>query len=75
MSTSRYIARLMGPVLLIIGIGMVMGMLTEGDAYSSLLKEFIGSRALIFVTGVWRWSPEWRSSTRIMFGSRTGGWS
>jgi hypothetical protein len=51
MATSRYIARLMGPVLLIIGIGMVMGMLTEGDGYSSLLKEFIGSRALIFVTG------------------------
>jgi len=52
MATSRYIARLMGPVLLIIGIGMVMGMLTEGDGYSSLLKEFIGSRALIFITGV-----------------------
>ena len=73
MSTSRYIARLMGPVLLIIGIGMVMGMLTEGDAYSSLLKEFIGSRALIFVTGVLVlvaglaiinahnvWVPDWR---------------
>ena len=73
MSTSRYIARLMGPVLLIIGIGMVMGMLTEGDAYSSLLKEFIGSRALIFVTGVLAliaglaivnahnlWVPDWR---------------
>jgi hypothetical protein len=73
MATSRYIARLMGPVLLIIGIGMVMGMLTEGDAYSSLLKEFIGSRALIFVTGVLAlvaglaivnahnlWVPDWR---------------
>ena len=73
MSTSRYIARLMGPVLLIIGIGMVMGMLTEGDAYSSLLKEFIGSRALIFVTGMLTliaglaivnahnvWEPDWR---------------
>jgi hypothetical protein len=52
MATSRYIARLMGPVLLVIGIGMVMGMLSEGDSYSSLLKEFIASRALIFVTGV-----------------------
>jgi hypothetical protein len=51
MSTSKYIARLMGPVLLTIGIGMVMGMLTEGDGYSSVLKEFISSRALIFVTG------------------------
>ena len=51
MTTSRYIARLMGPVMLIIGIGMIGGMLTEGDAYSSLMKEFIGSRALIFITG------------------------
>jgi len=42
MTTSRYIARLMGPVMLIIGIGMIGGMLTEGDAYSSLMKEFIG---------------------------------
>ncbi len=38
--------------MLIIGIGMIAGMLTEGDGYSSLLKEFIASRALIFVTGV-----------------------
>jgi hypothetical protein len=73
MATSRYIARLMGPVMLIIGIGMVMGMLSEGDAYSSLLKEFIGSRALIFITGVLAlvaglaivnahnlWVPDWR---------------
>jgi len=52
MDKSEYIARLMGPVMLIIGIGMIGGMLTEGDAYSSLLKEFIGSRALIFITGV-----------------------
>jgi hypothetical protein len=73
MATSRYIARLMGPVLLIIGIGMVMGMLSEGDAYSSLLKEFIGSRAIVFITGVLAllagvaivnahnlWVPDWR---------------
>ena len=52
MTTSRYIARLMGPVMLIIGIGMIMGTLTEGEGYSSLMKEFIGSRALIFITGV-----------------------
>ena len=52
MDRSEYIARLMGPVMLIIGIGMIAGMLTEGDGYSSILKEFIASRALIFVTGV-----------------------
>jgi len=52
MDRSEYIARLMGPVMLIIGIGMIAGMLTEGNGYSSILKEFIASRALIFVTGV-----------------------
>ena len=79
MTTSTYIARLMGPVLLIIGIGMIMGMLTEGDAYSSLLKEFIGSRALIFVTGGLAllaglavvnahnlWVPDWRVIVTIL---------
>jgi hypothetical protein len=50
MTASRYVARLMGPVLLAIGIGMVVGLLTEGDGYPALMKEFLGSRALIFLT-------------------------
>ena len=79
MTTSRYIARLMGPVFLTIGIGMVMGMLTEGEGYSSLLKEFISSRALIFVTGVLAftaglavvnahnlWVPDWRVIVTVL---------
>ncbi len=73
MTASRYIARLMGPVLLAIGIGMVVGIVTEGDAYLALMKEFLGSRALIFLTGVLTlvaglaivnahslWVPDWR---------------
>jgi hypothetical protein len=52
MDTSKYIARLMGPVMLAIGIGMALGLLMEGATYSSLLKEFIASRALIFITGM-----------------------
>jgi hypothetical protein len=79
MTTSRYIARLMGPVMLIIGIGMIMGMLTEGEGYSSLMKEFIGSRALIFVTGSLAllaglavvnahnlWVPDWRVIVTVL---------
>jgi hypothetical protein len=79
MTTSRYIARLMGPVMLIIGIGMIGGMLTEGEAYSSLMKEFIGSRALIFITGTLAlvaglavvnahnlWVPDWRVIVTIL---------
>jgi hypothetical protein len=79
MNTSKYIARLMGPVLLVIGIGMVMGMLSEGDAYSSLLKELIGSRAIIYVTGALallagvavvnahnKWVPDWRVIVTVL---------
>jgi len=79
MTTSRYLARLMGPVLLTIGVGMVFGMLLEGDAYSSLMKEFIASRALIFITGALGltaglaivnahnlWVPDWRVIVTIL---------
>ncbi|HXG78102.1 MAG TPA: hypothetical protein VNJ31_02015, partial [Methyloceanibacter sp.] len=52
MSTSKYLARLMGPVLALAAIGMAIGLMQEGESYSSLMKEFIGSRALIFITGV-----------------------
>jgi hypothetical protein len=69
----------MGPLLLIIGIGMAVGMLMEGEAYSSLLKEFIGSRALIFITGMLAlvaglavvnahnlWVPDWRVIVTVL---------
>ena len=52
MTSSTYIARLMGPVLLVIGIGMAVGLMLQGEGYSSLLREFIGSRSLIFITGI-----------------------
>jgi hypothetical protein len=79
MNTSRYIARLMGPVLLIIGIGMIAGLFVEAESYSSLMKEFIGSRALIFITGVLAllaglaivnahnlWVPDWRVVVTVL---------
>jgi hypothetical protein len=79
MDTSRYIARLMGPVMLVIGIGMVAGLFVVGGAYSSLMKEFIGSRALIFITGVLAllaglaivnahnlWVPDWRVLVTVL---------
>lgn len=78
MNTSKYIARLMGPVLLIIGIGMALGLMMETD-YSSLMKEFIGNRAVIFLTGVLAllagvaivnahnlWVPDWRLIITIL---------
>jgi hypothetical protein len=65
--------------LAIIGIGMAMGLLMEGETYSSLLKEFIGSRALIFLTGALAlvaglaivnahnlWVPDWRVIVTVL---------
>ena len=79
MTTSKYIARLMGPVLLIIAIGMALGLAMEGQGYSSLLKEFIGNRGLIFITGVLAlvagvaivnahnlWVPDWRVIVTVL---------
>ena len=79
MTTSKYIARLMGPVLLLAGIGMALGLMHEAESYSSLIKEFISSRALIFVTGVLAllaglaivnahnlWVPDWRVIVTVL---------
>jgi hypothetical protein len=73
MNTSRSLARLIGPIMLVIGIGMAFGLMMEGAGYSSVLKEFIANRALIFLTGVLAllagvaiinvhnvWEPDWR---------------
>ncbi len=73
MHTSRLIARLMGPVLIVIAMGMAFGLILEGSGYSSLMKEFIVHRGLIFLTGVLAllagvtivnehnlWVPDWR---------------
>jgi hypothetical protein len=79
MTASRYIARLMGPVLLAIGIGMIVGLMTEGDSYAALMKEFVGSRALIFLMGALTlaaglaivnahnlWVPDWRVVVTVL---------
>ena len=79
MTTSKYIARLMGPVLLIMAVSMALGLAMEGQGYSSLLKEFIGNRGLIFITGVLAllagvaivnahnlWVPDWRVIVTVL---------
>jgi len=45
--------------LAIIGIGMAVGLLMEGETYSSLLKEFIASRQVIFLTGILALTAGW----------------
>ena len=79
MNTSRSLARLMGPILLVIGIGMACGLIMEGAGYSNVLKEFIANRALIFLTGILAllagvaiinvhnvWVPDWRVIVTVL---------
>jgi hypothetical protein len=48
MSTSRYIARLMGPLLLIMGLGMVI----ESETMRALSQEFLSNLSLIYLAGI-----------------------
>jgi len=48
---SKLIARLMGPVLLVMGIGMALGLWMNPDVYTSMMKDFMGNLALICLIG------------------------
>src|ERR1700737_886045 len=48
MSTSVFIARLIGPVMLVIGLAV----LANQSAFRDMAEEFLASRALIFLSGL-----------------------
>jgi hypothetical protein len=48
MSTSVFIARLIGPVMLVIGLAV----LTNQRAFREMADEFLRSRALLFLSGL-----------------------
>jgi hypothetical protein len=48
MRTSIFLAQLIGPVMLAVGIGMV----ANGAVYRELAEEFLRSRALIYLSGL-----------------------
>ena len=48
MANSIFLAKLMGPVMLAVGIGV----LVNGNAFRSLAEEALCSRALIFLSGL-----------------------
>ncbi len=48
MATSRYLAKLIGPIFLTIGIGM----LANGAFYRDLITEALASHVLIYLSGV-----------------------
>ncbi len=53
MQTSLYLAKLIGPTLLVIGIGMLI----NRDGYRDMAREFLGSRALIYLAGILAFVP------------------
>jgi hypothetical protein len=52
MTHSTLIARLMGPVLLVMGIGMALGLWLSPDVYTGVMKDFMGNIALIWLVGI-----------------------
>jgi hypothetical protein len=48
MQTSRFLAQLIGPTLLVIGIGL----LVNRAGYRGMAQEFLKSRALIYIAGL-----------------------
>ena len=48
MATSVFLAKLIGPVLLVIGIGMLINQ----AGYRAMAEEFLRSRALIYIAGL-----------------------
>ena len=74
MNNSTLIARLMGPLLLVLGVGMLIGLLGDGEAeYMTMLRGFMADIPLIIVFGMLTlvaglaivnahnlWVPDWR---------------
>lgn len=69
MQTSIFLAKLIGPALLVIGLGMLI----NRDGYRTIAREFLASRALIYLAGLFAlvpglalvlshnvWAADWR---------------
>jgi len=48
MAASIFIARLLGPVLILIGLALLL----RGEAFREILREFLASKALHYLAGV-----------------------
>ena len=75
MTTSVFLARLIGPVCLVIGVALLL----NGAAYRALAQEFLDSPALIFLSGLLTmpaglaivlhhniWAADWRVLITIL---------
>jgi hypothetical protein len=70
MASSTFIARILGPILVIIGLGLLL----EGETFRAMAGEFLRSAALVYFSGVATlalglailnvhhlWTRDWRS--------------
>ncbi len=75
MQTSHFLAQLIGPMLLVIGLGMLI----NRDGYRAMAKEFLASRALIYIAGLLAlvpglavvlthnvWAADWRAIITLL---------
>jgi hypothetical protein len=75
MDTSRFLARLIGPLLVAIGLGL----LVNGDIYVQMAGQFLQSFALIYVSGLLAlvaglaivnthnvWAADWRAIITVL---------
>jgi hypothetical protein len=53
MQTSIFLAQLIGPLLLVMGVGMV----SDRENFRSMAEEFLASRALIYIAGLLAFVP------------------
>jgi hypothetical protein len=53
MQTSSFLAQLIGPLLLVMGIGMV----ANAESYRAMAEEVLASRALIYIAGLLAFVP------------------
>ena len=66
MQTSVFLAKLIGPFFLAVGVGL----LANAAAYRKLADEFLRSTALIYLSGLLTMPAGWRSCSPIMCGRR-----
>ena len=75
MQTSHFLAQLIGPMLLVIGLGMLI----NRDGYRAMAKEFLASRGLIYIAGLLAlvpglavvlthnvWAADWRAIITLL---------
>ena len=55
---SKLIARLMGPVLLVMGLGMALGLWLSPDIFNGVMRDFMGNLAIINTHNLW--IGDWR---------------